>query len=136
MEAGHPGEPPKHIHRKWPGLMGAVALCYEATEKLLHVCQQSFDDSERSSLIKEIEALLSERDSLLQNIKPPFTSEELVMGKQINEWNQTIDKRLRTLFSLVKADIQQTQKKKTNVVKYSNPYEDYQLDGIFYDKRN
>ncbi|MGD6842954.1 hypothetical protein ACQCVH_10600 [Bacillus infantis] len=116
--------------------MGAVALCYDATEKLFQVCQQSFEESGRNSVIKEIEALLSERDSLLQNIKPPFSSEELVMGKQINEWNQTIDKRLEILFSLVKADIQQTQKKKTNMVKYSNPYEGHQLDGVFYDKRN
>ncbi|MEN8701699.1 hypothetical protein [Bacillus infantis] len=116
--------------------MGAVALCYDATEKLFQVCQQSFEGSERNTVIKEIEALLSERNSLIQNIKPPFSSEELAMGKQINEWNQSIDKRLRTLFTLIKADIQQTQKKKTNVVKYSNPYEDYQIDGIFYDKRN
>jgi flagellar protein FliT len=136
MEAGYSGETPKYLQRKRPGLMGAVALCYKVTEKLLQVCQQSFEESERSSVIKGIEALLSERDSLLQNIKPPFSSEELAMGKQINVWNQIIDKRLKNLFSLVKADIQQTQKKKTNMVKYSNPYEGHQLDGVFYDKRN
>ncbi len=116
--------------------MGTVALCYDITKKLFHICQQSFEGSERNNIIQDIEVMFSERESLLREIIPPFSDEELVMGEQINEWNKFIEERLKILFSLVKADIQQTQKKKSNMVKYSHSYEDHHLDGIFYDKRN
>jgi flagellar protein FliT len=112
--------------------MSSVALCYTITKQLKEALEHT---ENRESTIETIESLLDKRQSLISAIKPPFTEEEHVLGKQMIVWNQEIDRKLSQLKSSIKRDLNGLSKKKTSVQKYSNPYESLQHDGMFYDKK-
>jgi flagellar protein FliT len=114
--------------------MSSVRLCHSVT-KQLHTAVNGITDENREAVIGKIEKLLEERQVLLENIRPPFTSEEHVLGKQMMEWNQVIDRTLISLRNDIKRDMNGLTKKKTTVQRYSNPYENMQHDGMFYDKK-
>jgi flagellar protein FliT len=113
----------------------SVLLCHSITKQLHEAVRSDVNDNNRDALIEKIEKLLEERQVLLNNIRPPFTDEEHILGKQMMEWNQVIDRRLISLRNDIKRDINGLTKKKTTVQRYSNPYENMQSDGMFYDKK-
>ncbi|MGG1630246.1 flagellar protein FliT [Rossellomorea sp. NRS-1567] len=114
--------------------MSSVLLCYTITKQLKEALEQVTDEN-RESTIEEVESLLEKRQSLLGNIKPPYTQEEQELGKQMIAWNGLIDRQLAQLRLQIKRDMNGLTKKKTSVQKYSNPYESLQYDGMFYDKK-
>jgi flagellar protein FliT len=116
--------------------MNNVQKCYNVTERLHEVVFSSFEEERREEVIKKIDSLLQERESLLQGIKSPFTLEEKEMGQRILTWNVKIDEKLIDLRNEIKKDMNNVNKKKSTAKKYNNPYESIQSDGFFYDKKN
>ncbi|MCA1065186.1 flagellar protein FliT [Rossellomorea aquimaris] len=114
--------------------MSSVLLCYTITKQLKEVMDQ-VNSENRDASIEEIQSLLEKRQSILGTIKPPYTQEEQLLGKEMTEWNQQIDRQLAQLRLEIKRDMNGLTKKKTSVQKYSNPYESLQYDGMFYDKK-
>ncbi|MGR3765846.1 flagellar protein FliT [Rossellomorea sp. NS-SX7] len=114
--------------------MSSVILCHSITKQLKEAVDGVTVEN-RDSVIDEIEKLLVERHSLLSTIKPPFTADEQSLGKQMMAWNQEIDRKLVLLRTEIKRDMNGLSRKKSSVQKYSNPYENLQHDGMFYDKK-
>jgi flagellar protein FliT len=114
--------------------MSSVILCHSITKQLKEVVEEVAAGN-RDSVIEKIEKLLTERQSLLGSIQPPFTEDEQVLGKQMMSWNQEIDRKLILLRTEIKRDMNGLTKKKTSAQKYTNPYENMQHDGMFYDKK-
>mgnify|MGYP005993668611 CR=1 FL=1 len=114
--------------------MSSVLLCYTTTKQLKEALEL-VNDENRETTIEEMEALLEKRQSLLGNIKPPYTLDEQELGKQMIAWNAQIDRQLAQLRLEIKRDMNGLTRKKTSVQKYSNPYESLQYDGMFYDKK-
>jgi flagellar protein FliT len=114
--------------------MSSVILCHSITKQLKEAVEEVAAGN-RDSVIEKIEKLLTERQSLLGSIKPPFTEEEQVLGRQMMAWNQEIDRKLILLRTEIKRDMNGLTKKKTSAQKYTNPYENLQHDGMFYDKK-
>jgi flagellar protein FliT len=50
--------------------------------------------------------------------------------------NQQVDRLLMLQKQEIQRDIQEINKKKQSSNKYTNPYENLSIDGMFYDKRN
>ncbi|RDI40111.1 flagellar assembly protein FliT [Falsibacillus pallidus] len=114
--------------------MSAVLQCFVVTKKLYELTQEDID-SNREETISEIEKLLEEREVLLPKILPPFSADEEKMGKQMLLWNEAINEKLLLIKRLINKDINGLEKKKTTAKRYSNPYENMNFDGMFYDKR-
>jgi flagellar protein FliT len=114
--------------------MSSVRLCHSVT-KQLHSTVDGINGENREDVIGKIEKLLEERQILLENIRPPFTDQEQALGQQMMVWNQEIDRNLILLRTEIKRDMNGLTKKKTTAQKYTNPYENMQHDGMFYDKK-
>jgi flagellar protein FliT len=114
--------------------MSSVILCHSITKQLKESVEEVAAGN-RDSVIEKIERLLTERQSLLGSIQPPFSEEEQVLGKQMMAWNKEIDRKLILLRTEIKRDMNGLTKKKTSAQKYTNPYENMQHDGMFYDKK-
>lgn len=104
------------------------------TKRLLDLLEAVEQD--RDNQIEEAEELLEQRGTLFPSIKPPFTAEEQMLGREIMQMNKEIEARLDRLNNAVKEDLKEVSVKKQSMNKYSNPYESLQTDGVFYDKRN
>ena len=114
--------------------MSSVILCHSITKQLKEAIDGVTTEN-RDSTIEKIEKLLEERQSFLSTIKPPFTTDEQSLGKQMMAWNQEIDRKLVLLRTEIKRDMNGLSRKKNSVQKYANPYENLQYDGMFYDKK-
>ncbi|MGM0754074.1 MAG: flagellar protein FliT [Bacillota bacterium] len=112
--------------------MSSVVRCHTITKQLKEALEHI---ENRESTIETIESLLDKRQILITAIRPPFTEEEQVLGKQMITWSQEIDKELSQLQSSIKRDMNGLSRKRTSVQKYANPYESLQYDGMFYDKK-
>jgi flagellar protein FliT len=114
--------------------MSTVMLCHSITKQLKEAVDEA-ETGNRDYVIEKIDNLLTERHSLLGSIQPPFTEDEQVLGKQMMAWNQEIDRKLILLRTEIKRDMNGLTKKKISAQKYTNPYENLQHDGMFYDKK-
>ncbi|WP_421381434.1 hypothetical protein ACOJQI_20100 [Bacillus salacetis] len=115
--------------------MSAVEDCHRITEKLHSLVHREVDEEEREDLIKEVEWLLGQRETLLSQISPPFTEKEGRLGSEIVSWNKAINQKLKTIQLFIKRDINGVSNKKDKAQRYSNPYDNLQTDGYFYDKK-
>ncbi|QWC22384.1 flagellar protein FliT [Bacillus haikouensis] len=114
--------------------MSSVLLCHSITKQLKEAVE-GLADVDRESIIETIEKLLAERQTLLGSIKPPFSVDEQLLGKEMMEWNQEIDRKLILLRTEIKRDMNGLTKKKSSAQRYTNPYQSLQHDGMFYDKK-
>jgi flagellar protein FliT len=114
--------------------MSSVLLCHSITKQLKEAVD-GLSDGNRESVIGKIEKLLEERQSLLSSIKPPFSEDEQLLGKEMINCNQVIDRKLILLRTEIKRDMNGLTKKKSSAQRYTNPYQSLQHDGMFYDKK-
>jgi flagellar protein FliT len=116
--------------------MSPVQSCFEITKELLGILTApSSSEEDRDKTIERIDNLIDERERLLKDIQSPFSEVEEEIGQQIVKMNKVIDQKLSILREEIKRDMNGINKKKTNVKKYSNPYEGLQQDGVYYDKK-
>lgn len=114
--------------------MCVILDCFNLTERLI-TAMEKVNDHNRDETIATIEEILEERAILLPMIKPPFTKEEIEVGKKIVLMNNTLQNLLNNQKKNIQKDINCLLNKKTSVNKYINPYHNMQTDGYFYDKR-
>jgi flagellar protein FliT len=113
-----------------------VQSCFDITKELFGILTApNSGEQDRDKKIERIEHLIDKREGLLKDIQPPFSEEERNLGQQIIKMNKAIDHKLSILREEIKRDMNGINKKKTNVRKYSNPYQNLQQDGVYYDKK-
>jgi flagellar protein FliT len=113
--------------------VGPVSQFYERTEELISILESA---DERDGKISIVEALLDERESLMKEMVPPFSADEVEVGKKLVQLNIRLMQLLQSEKVLIQKDIKNLQTKKESNSKYVNPYENLSTDGVFYDKRN
>ena len=104
------------------------------TTELLTVLQDQ-TIVERDDRIDQITQLLDRREEVLSQIQPPFSDEELQLGRQSILLNQQVDQLLLLQKQEIQRDIKELNQKKKSSNKYTNPYENLATDGMFYDKK-
>jgi flagellar protein FliT len=82
----------------------------------------------------KIQEFLVKREDLLKKVNGPYIPEEQQIGKQIMQYNQMIQDKLKSIKLEIQQDLITTKNQKRNTPKYMNPYPIIN-DGIFYDKR-
>lgn len=114
--------------------MNPLEQFFQYTVELVQLLENK--STQRDDRVTRIENLLGLRQTLLPEIKGPFSKEE----REIYLKLQQLDKRLQQLLVLEKAaiqkDIKSLHQKKETSTKYTNPYDNLNTDGMFYDKRN
>ncbi|MFD1779982.1 flagellar protein FliT [Fredinandcohnia salidurans] len=115
--------------------MSALDSLFKATEELLAIVSQPIQKEMREEVIERINSLLVSRDTLITEIKPPFTEDESKIGAEIVRMNKIIDAKLAELKVEIQMDLAQLKKSKTSSIKYTNPYQSGPSDGMFFDKK-
>lgn len=116
--------------------MNRVKQIYDITERIYDLLDDEITPKNRSNVIEEVNTLLVQRGSYMENISEPYTNEELELGKKILPLNQQIQKKMDFLFNGLKIEMKEVKKQKYSNRKYTNPYEKIQtVDGMFMDKR-
>ncbi|RSD25192.1 flagellar protein FliT [Mesobacillus subterraneus] len=113
--------------------MSAVIQFHQLTTELIRLLENT--DVDRDDKIAKVEELLNQRETLIEEIKPPYTPEELEKGKEVTLLNTKLDQLLKREKGAVQRDIKDLQNKKESNTKYVNPYQSLSTDGMFYDRR-
>jgi flagellar protein FliT len=132
VEAGHPIKPPKAIQPGWQSVVINVSQFYKLTTQLIQLLES---EEERDGKITQIESLMDRREQLMNEMIPPYTSEEIKLGQKIIQLNTKLSQLLQAEKKIIQKDIKALQAKKESNTKYVNPYQSFSTDGIFYDKR-
>lgn len=113
--------------------MSAVQQFYQLTLELIQRLQKRL--GERDETIKQVEDLLDQRETLMKDLVPPYTAEEMEIGKKLIPLNARLTQLLQSEKISIQQDIKGLQAKKESNTKYVNPYQNLSTDGMFYDKR-
>lgn len=109
-----------------------LAKWQEATNGLIAALSSG---GERDIIIERVVSLLADREELKYAIQAPFTPEEEVLGRDLVLRETELTSLMKELNSLIKGDILRTQKTKTNMHSYTDPYSAVVPDGTYYDQR-
>ncbi len=115
--------------------MSFVKQLHELTTEMYDKLQNA--DSDREQLVKDITAFVRKRETIIKDVKPPYTEEEKKLGQELVQMDQQIQAVFENLLSGLKGSMRQIQNKKRNNTKYVNPYQNVStVDGMFFDKKN
>lgn len=116
--------------------MSIVKELYESTLDLYSFLQKWDGNKDgREQYIEKLEHLLNERQSLLEQMKPPFSDEDKLLGAEIAKYDGKINILLNAKLNEIKMDITSLKQKKQQQTKYENPYMASYEDGMFLDKK-
>jgi flagellar protein FliT len=116
--------------------MNRVQALYDTTARLDSLVSQPVTSENREEVVNSLTALLEVRTGQMEELEPPFTTEENLLGKELLPMNERISKHVQGIFDQLKIDIRTIKKQKQSGKKYINPYASMQtLDGRFLDKR-
>lgn len=115
--------------------MSVVAELLAVTTRLYELLEGPVDSETRDQIIAAIEKLLGERDSLIQQMQPPFSEEEQEIGRKIVVLDGAIYPKLQRIKLQIQGDLKLINQKKTANENYMNPYQSLSMDGTFYDKK-
>jgi len=115
--------------------VSVVSQLFAVTKELYELLQEPTLKETRDETIAAIERLLTERDSLLQQMHPPFSEEEQELGKKIIALDNAIYPKLQHIKLQIQQDLKLIKQKKTANQNYMNPYQSLSIDGMFYDKK-
>ncbi|WP_163099282.1 flagellar protein FliT [Peribacillus alkalitolerans] len=113
--------------------MDRLVAYQRVTEELIELLQNK--ELDRDVVIDKVDELLGRRDDFLKEIVPPYSSEEIITGKNLIELEKQINPLLQGMKISIKKDISDLSVKKQGNQKYINPYNNLMTDGVFYDKR-
>ncbi|WP_010676893.1 hypothetical protein [Bacillus timonensis] len=108
---------------------------YTLTEELLLHLETQPDKDDRDEYIERIMELVEKRDGVLTKINTQSHSIDKQIGEKIVGMDKVIKQKLTVLFTTIKQDISTLNKTKEPQKKYRNPYESYNIDGRYFDKR-
>ena len=118
-------------------MMSTLLNVYNVTIKLQKLLEQAIPAKDREGVINELNALIAERGKWMDQLNPPYTDEEKVLGEKIYSLNIGIESKMQQLFSDLKVEMKQVQKQKKTKESYTNPYKNvHTSDGTFMDSKN
>ncbi|WP_099361315.1 hypothetical protein [Fredinandcohnia onubensis] len=115
--------------------MNPIVSLYRVTKELMDILEHPIPGGNRDELIIQITHLLEYRDTIIEDIKPPYNEEETKLGKEIVRMNTIIDSKIEDVKSNIQFDLSKLKKSKQNNTKYLKQYQSAPVDGIFFDKR-
>ncbi|MBD8071406.1 flagellar protein FliT [Bacillus sp. PS06] len=114
----------------------SVQALYKVTKQLVELLEKSVPKQERDDHIVQIEKHLEARELIMEQLKPPYTDEEMRLGRAMIEAQKLINEKLKTMKSQIQLDINQLNKTKESNNKYTNPYQSVSNgDGMFFDRK-
>ena len=109
---------------------------YDVTNKIEHILNQSITTQNRESIISEVTTLIEERGRMMEELTPPFSEQEKLLGKKVVALNVQIEKKMELMFESLKQDIRKMNKQKESNRSYINPYGDIKsTDGMYLDSK-
>lgn len=134
MEASYSTKPPEAVRRRRARLVNAIQQFYEVTVELIRLLEN--EGLTRDEKIEQTAKGLATREGLMKLIKPPFSTEEEQLGKQLIALEQKLQRLLEIEKSGIQHDMLTLKKQKETNKKYTDPYESLvTVEGGFYDKR-
>lgn len=117
--------------------MGRLEELLEMTTEMVDVLEQYEKQSiDRSTTIEKMTTLIERRDEIMNELKPPYTDEEMEIGKKVIELNEQITEKMEQIYKLVKEDMSKVKKKKAYNPSYINPYGNLRTtDGLYIDSK-
>lgn len=117
--------------------MGRLEELLEMTTEMVDVLEQYEKQSiDRSTTIEKMTTLIERRDEVMNELKPPYTDEEMEIGKKVIELNEQITEKMEQIYKLVKEDMSKVKKKKAYNPSYINPYGNLRTtDGLYIDSK-
>lgn len=107
------------------------------TDQLLALLSNKLPhEEERDAYIEKVNELLAERDELIKQLQPPFSPDELQLGRIVTEKGKQISPKLSSFQKLMKTEFAKVQQSKKTVRAYEQAYTGVSADGMYYDKRN
>lgn len=114
--------------------MRPIEQVYNVTEQMLNVLNAN--NLERAEQIKKVNELIEKREEQLKLVVPPYTNEEIKIGKQIVNLNEQIKTKMHELYDRIKDDIVQFKQQKVQNRTYMNQYGSLETtDGMYLDQK-
>lgn len=132
METSHTIKPSKTIRSRWPSLVSGLQLFFDLTVQLIKLYQT---DGDRDEQIQETERLLVLRDEAMKNATPPSTDAERELVQKCKQLNDHLNGLMNQEKLNIQKDMKDLKTKKESTNRYANPYENYNPDGMFYDRK-
>lgn len=118
-------------------MMSQLQKVYEITVELKELLDQDITSKNREQAIDRLNELIEARGKWMEQIQPPYSDEEKLLGEKIYSLNTTIQDKMQQLFKDLKLEMRQVQKQKKSKESYTNPYKSVHVsDGTFMDSRN
>jgi len=116
--------------------MSRLEELYKLTIDLEATLNQEITNNNREEIIAEINELVDKREKVISDIQPPFTDAENEIGQKVIKLNKTIEQKLEAVFSQLKEEMKQMQKRKKSNRSYINPYGKMKtIDGMYLDSK-
>lgn len=106
------------------------------TKEFLAFVNQQVNEKNRERFLDELTQFLDERERLMKDIKPPYTTTEQEIGKRLIELDQEIQYRLDIIFTELKMKMRSAKRQKVSFKQYNLPYRDVATSsGSYWDKK-
>ncbi|UTR16057.1 flagellar protein [Salipaludibacillus sp. LMS25] len=116
--------------------MSIIHEVHRVTKELYDHLQQPLPSEEaRDDYITKINEYLDERKQLINELRPPETSEEEKLRDDIFSIGEEVNNKLTVIQGTIRIDINKLKKRKQTGRKYESPYESKTVDGIFFDSK-
>ncbi|MCM3602638.1 flagellar protein FliT [Robertmurraya korlensis] len=112
--------------------MNGLQLFLDLTVQLIKLYQTDGDRDER---IQETERLLALRDEAMKNAVPPSSDVERELLRKSKKLNDHLNGLMLQEKQNIQKDMKDLKVKKESTNKYVNPYENFNPDGMFYDRK-
>lgn len=115
--------------------MNKVQAIYDYTVELLDFLENK-PEIDRDEKIQVINELLEKREKEIIVLSEPYSDQEMELGKHLVDLNKKLTMFLEREKLMIQKDIKDLHSKKESNQKYTNPYENISMGGVFYDKKN
>ena len=117
--------------------MNRVMSVYELTKSMISLLEQyKVTKKDRDQTMKEMDALIQQRDQHIAHFKEPYTEEEMAIGKKIIQMNERLELEMGRLFAEIKSDMKKVKQNKELNYSYIKPYGNIKTtDGMYVDDK-
>lgn len=116
--------------------MSVIREIHQRTLEISKFVKNTGAIEDRDLFVDKVLSMIEERQNLVNQMKPPYSDEERVLGEEISSLDKEINQKLNNVLKAIKSDIGGLKKRKMTQSRYENPYESAYSDGTFLDKRN
>ena len=117
--------------------MNRVQPVYNKTITILKLLKEQKDNANnREELLKQLNELISARETLMTALGAPYTEEEKVIGKKVITLNIQLEEEMGILFNYIKDDMKKMKQNKDLNYSYIRPYGNPKtIDGMYVDNK-